>query len=142
MLLSAPLVNMSVLAGMSILALGCVPSISAPSATPVLTTNSLGGGVPLPRLRSDAAADPERTGYFSKHFSLIAKNLTGTVEFYTEVFSLGSERFSLFKSASASPSPTLDTHTKDAMALYTSRQQSLRRERTTATAFWSWYTLT
>jgi lactoylglutathione lyase len=40
----------------------------------------------MPELGSDMPADLETTGYFSKHFSFIAKNLTGMVDFYTTIF--------------------------------------------------------
>ena len=44
----------------------------------------------LPPLKwgSDAAADPVTTGYFINHFSLNVKNLTASLDFYSEAFGL------------------------------------------------------
>ncbi len=87
------LAKLSIVAGLTVSSLACIPPVGATTSTAsTAPTDSPGsGGMLLPQLGSDVPADFETTGYFSNHFSLIAKNLTGMVDFYTTVF--GFRRF-------------------------------------------------
>ncbi|KAK7433328.1 hypothetical protein QQZ08_000267 [Neonectria magnoliae] len=61
-------------------------SISSGCVTPMPANETL--EFPYPELGSDEASDPATTGYFINHLCLNVKNLTESVNFYTEIFGL------------------------------------------------------
>ncbi|KAK7408504.1 hypothetical protein QQX98_009319 [Neonectria punicea] len=61
-------------------------SISSGCVTPMPANETM--EFPYPELGSDAASDPATTGYFINHLCLNVKNLTESVNFYTEIFGL------------------------------------------------------
>lgn len=60
----------------------CVPNIRSTTDTAQNQT------YPWSKLGSDAPSDPETAGYFVNHLSLNVKNVTRSVEFYSNIFGL------------------------------------------------------